>query len=80
MAEILMKPVIKYFSRARSLNNGDTSKNVRAETLFDTLADTLVEVASLAGILRGASRISAPRTYAKLNDKLLLHCSEITRW
>ena len=73
------EPVIRYFTTAHSRNNGDISKNVRAETLFDSLGDTLEEVASLAGIVKGASRISALRTYAKVIDKLLLHCSEITR-
>ena len=36
------------------------------------------KVASHADVLRGSSRVPAPRTSAELKDKFLSHCSQIS--
>ena len=35
-------------------------------------------LASHADVLRGSSRVPAPRTSAELKDKFLFHCSQIS--
>ena len=40
--------------------------------------DTTLTVASHADVLRGSSRVPAPRTSAELKDKFLSYCSQIS--
>ena len=46
--------------------------------LEDVCDEKVTSIASHADLLRGSSRIPAPRTSAKLKDKFLSHCSQIS--
>ena len=77
-AKILRNPLADTLWQHEAATSGNTSTNIKAKTLFNKLADKLGEVISPANILKGASRVPAERPSARLNDKLLLHWSQIT--
>ena len=51
-------------------------KRVHAENFSTLIAEA--DRASHVDVLRGSSRVAAPRTSAELKDKFLFHCSQIS--